>query len=539
MINITLCCYAASLEEVAESFQKQLSEFGYTVDEIVDLAKEKKFASIPVSVMNLMWKNTDYVRDSLGIPNLGGIYDYYLNNNTRYQPEDNVSYNMQDLSHLFKSSFDHNAVKDENGNITQSKIDEMYIVSGKIHIIETPYDDSTPSEKLIQVDINAPKISLSSSKVTQNDCYGNVSVSVTDKLSGLTVSYSFPCCITLVSIYSSFQNRNSISCNLRLSIVYYVENTKKTGDLYFGLSKTNSIDFVMNGIYDNSTSYSSLLNSSVYHRYESSYGGINGGGWSFGYITSYFVCNNEMINKQFTQSFFGTEYGNPPSFNIDNKFSANTVINNSNALDIGVDINAGFLALGTQFDTSIKAAVDAVLKGYAKFYSNQPAPGDSFTSITNNSYNYTEMVKEDKEPEPTNPPGGGGSSSEDTALSNSILTNILNAITSIKNGFVEGIVYLFKPSDNLFNEIQEIIETKFSFVNQILDLGKSVITADFSESPPDFNITFYGKEISFIDWSVYNDYKPFADGIIICISYYFYIHKLIKRIPSIIGGFSS
>ncbi|MDE6775298.1 MAG: hypothetical protein K2J37_03225 [Ruminococcus sp.] len=519
MINFTLCCYAASLEEIAESFKTQLSEFGYTVDEIYDLAKEKKFASIPVSVMNLMWKNTDYVRDSLGIPNLGGIYDYYLNQNTRYQPVENVSYNMQDLSHLFKESYNRNVVKDDDGNITESKIDEIYHVSGKIHIIETPYDDSTPSEKLIQVDINAPYTTVASSKVTEDDCYGNVSASVTDKLSGLTVSYSFPCCITKVTIYTDFNYRSKIACNLRLDIIYYVNGSRKTGWLYYGLSETNSIDFNLNGIYDNSTGYSSFLNSTFNYRYKNSAGGTSSSFFNIGYFTSYFVCNNEMINKQFTQTFFGTEYGLPPAFNIDNKFSANTVINNNNF----------------DFDVAIDSAVNKILNSYRDFYSNQPAPGDSMTEINNNSYNYITITK-DKEPDDS---GGGGSSSDDTGISNSILTNILNAITNIKNGFIEGIEYLFKPSDNLFIELQEVIETKFDFVHQIIELGNIVITADFSDSPPDNTITIYGKEINFVDWSLYDTYKPVIDGIIIVVSYYFYVQKLIKRIPGIIGGFNS
>lgn len=405
MINITFC--------YASSFEDQLDELGYTVDEIIDLAQQNKFQSIPVSVMNLIWKNASYVRDSLGIPNLGGVYDYYLNQNTRYDSTDRFIDSVKGVADTLRKSIDFNAIKDDNGNITESKIDEIYHVSGKIHIIETPYDDSPATEKLIQVDINAPKTTVSSSKITKDDCYGNVSVSITDKLSGLTTSYSFPCCIRFAHIYTGFKYRNDIACNLCLEITYYVEDAKKTGNLYFGLSKTNSIDCVINGIYDNSTDYSSLFNSQFSRRYSTgSFGNTTTSGFTFGYMTTYFVCNNNLINNQFTESYFGTEYGLPPSFNFDNKFSANTVINNDNALDLGIDINAGFLALGASFDASLKAAVDAILNGYLNFYSNQPAPGDSFTNITNNSYNYIEMTEE-KEPEPEQPslpsvvPGGG------------------------------------------------------------------------------------------------------------------------------------
>lgn len=172
------------------------------------------------------------------------------------------------------------------------------------------------------------------------------------------------------------------------------------------------------------------------------------------------------------------------------------------------------------------------------------------------------------EPPTTTPddPGGGGSSSDQTEISNNILTNIKNIFsvllqlpqsiaeklgnyfTDLKNSFVssienlkikllEGIEYLFMPSDNLFTELQEVIETKFEFVYQILDLGRSVISADFLDVPPNNKITLYEKDIVFMDWTLYSDYKSLIDSIIIIVSYYFYIHRLIKRIPGIIGGF--
>lgn len=184
---------------------------------------------------------------------------------------------------------------------------------------------------------------------------------------------------------------------------------------------------------------------------------------------------------------------------------------------------------------------------------------------------YELLTTESEEETTTEPPTGSGSSgssgsSEQIEVSNNILTNIKNLLwavsdlpqniadsighffTDLKNAIVscfeilkdkllEGIEYLFKPSDNNFEEIKDVIEKKFKFVYQILDLGKSVITADFLDVPPNNKITLYGKEIIFMDWTLYDDYKSLIDSIVIIVSYYFYIQRLIKRIPGIIGGF--
>lgn len=120
-----------------------------------------------------------------------------------------------------------------------------------------------------------------------------------------------------------------------------------------------------------------------------------------------------------------------------------------------------------------------------------------------------------------------------TDLKNSISSGLEN----LKDRLIDGIEYLFKPSDNNFTEIQEIFEDKFKFATQIIGFFKDFTDVRFLDKPPDTNITIYGQTISFINWDLYDRYKGFVDTIIISCSYYFYIRRLIKRLPGIIGGF--
>lgn len=151
--------------------------------------------------------------------------------------------------------------------------------------------------------------------------------------------------------------------------------------------------------------------------------------------------------------------------------------------------------------------------------------------------------------------GSGDSSSEQLEVSNNILTNVKNIVKSIfdlpnaianaikgffdslQNGLIEGLKSLFIPSDNLFQDFKTTIESKFKFIDQITDLGEALINAEFGDEPPSNKLTIYGSTVEFMNWDLYEEYKELIDGIIIAVSYYFYIQKLIKRIPGVIGGF--
>ncbi len=174
-------------------------------------------------------------------------------------------------------------------------------------------------------------------------------------------------------------------------------------------------------------------------------------------------------------------------------------------------------------------------------------------------------------PTTTVPNGSGGSlpsssvtttSADQTEVSNNILTNIKNLLTELYNtplkisenignfftdlknsiasafdDFKSYLEYLFIPSDNNFEECKVILEDKFKFIYQIYEYFETFMDFTFRDEPPTTNITIYGETVSFVNWDLYDDYKWLIDTIIIGCAYYFYIRRLIKRLPGIIGGF--
>lgn len=112
--------------------------------------------------------------------------------------------------------------------------------------------------------------------------------------------------------------------------------------------------------------------------------------------------------------------------------------------------------------------------------------------------------------------------------------------TNLFNKLKELLVFLFIPDeDNAFTEIKNVINEKFGFISQFTDLASKLVNLNFSSDVPAFEFTFYGKTYSIIDWSLYQPYRKYIHSIIIVISYYHFIQRTIKRIPSIIGGITS
>lgn len=112
--------------------------------------------------------------------------------------------------------------------------------------------------------------------------------------------------------------------------------------------------------------------------------------------------------------------------------------------------------------------------------------------------------------------------------------------TNLFNKLKELLVFLFIPDeDNAFTEIKNVINEKFGFISQFTDLASKLVNLDFSSDVPAFEFTIYGKKYSIIDWSLYQPYRKYIHSIIIVISYYHFIQRTIKRIPSIIGGITS
>ena len=113
---------------------------------------------------------------------------------------------------------------------------------------------------------------------------------------------------------------------------------------------------------------------------------------------------------------------------------------------------------------------------------------------------------------------------------------LTDAFISLKNDILDGIKFLFYPSDNLFNDMRDLLETKFKFVNQIIDLVIDFSSVVWIEEPPESNITLYGVTVSFMNWELYDDYKKLINTITIIVSYYWFVKRLIRKTPKVIGG---
>lgn len=97
--------------------------------------------------------------------------------------------------------------------------------------------------------------------------------------------------------------------------------------------------------------------------------------------------------------------------------------------------------------------------------------------------------------------------------------------------------FLFVPTENSFEQLQNKINDKFYFVNQIGQMFSSLLgNVNYGDTPPTFSITYYGQTLSIIDFSLFMDYRVWLHGIILAISWFLFIRKLFNRLPSVIGG---
>lgn len=174
--------------------------------------------------------------------------------------------------------------------------------------------------------------------------------------------------------------------------------------------------------------------------------------------------------------------------------------------------------------------------------------------------------------EPTEPTTKDNSS-EQLEVSNSILENVKNVITSIfnlpsrianaisgfftdlgdkiggfltdvKDGILEGLKFLFVPSENLFLDLIDLIKSKFGFVFQLVEITDFILHENFDDVAPDSNVTFKGNKwfgsftVQIMDWSVIEPYRDLIKNLSLAVSWYFFIRKLQKRLPDIINGTS-
>ena len=138
-------------------------------------------------------------------------------------------------------------------------------------------------------------------------------------------------------------------------------------------------------------------------------------------------------------------------------------------------------------------------------------------------------------------------------LDKRIAESIKGFFTDLKDGILDGLKALFIPSDNLFDDIVDIVKSKFGFIPQIFDMTDFIIHLNVVDTPPDLSFSFpenyrgnsrlgsflSGLDFELIDWSVVEPYRQFIRGLIIGLSWYFFIRKLRKRASDVINGTSS
>ena len=123
---------------------------------------------------------------------------------------------------------------------------------------------------------------------------------------------------------------------------------------------------------------------------------------------------------------------------------------------------------------------------------------------------------------------------------------IPNAISSlaqkIGDFFLSGFTDLFVLREDYFadkfGKLKHDLQSKIPIVAQISTLSNSLI-ADFSglsDEPPEFKMEVFGSAIDIIDFSHFEPVRLFIHTLIIFSAYFFFIRRLIRKIPKVLGG---
>ena len=131
----------------------------------------------------------------------------------------------------------------------------------------------------------------------------------------------------------------------------------------------------------------------------------------------------------------------------------------------------------------------------------------------------------------------GSFNSSVTGLFDNLLEKLVELFNFLITRIREVLIYLYVPEDNIWLELKDKILEKFPFITQVSQIVSAFMNIDGSKEQPNFSITYYGSTVKIIDFSLFEDYIPVVQVIIIAIAWGSFIFRLYKRIPSIIGGF--
>lgn len=114
----------------------------------------------------------------------------------------------------------------------------------------------------------------------------------------------------------------------------------------------------------------------------------------------------------------------------------------------------------------------------------------------------------------------------------------------------EGFQYLFIPSDDYFSGKISSLRERFGFVDCIVETADTFLTYFQNvsmDNPPKFSINLqnvnseynWGGEAYVMDFSWYEPYKPFVEGFLSAVLWFFFIWNTYKDLPNIINGVST
>lgn len=140
-------------------------------------------------------------------------------------------------------------------------------------------------------------------------------------------------------------------------------------------------------------------------------------------------------------------------------------------------------------------------------------------------------------PEPDPDPGEDGTETDNATW----FRKILNGITGIPGKILEGIKGLFLPSEEFMSNYAEKIGTKFSFINDITECFKLIVSiAKEPEQAPTWYITLPafvgGERVNIINFGWLNDNIKEIRKYIRAFIWIEWIWLIIKRAPDIISG---
>ncbi len=133
-------------------------------------------------------------------------------------------------------------------------------------------------------------------------------------------------------------------------------------------------------------------------------------------------------------------------------------------------------------------------------------------------------------------------------LPGTIVDGIGNGLTAVKDGIVNAVgniasaigsilETLFIPEEiSNFEEIKEDISNKFPVIEQLGDIVGTLFDFDDTDTPPEFNVTLFGVEVSIFSLSAFVAIRLLVRGVVILFAYIGFFKWLVHFMPSLLAG---